>query len=228
VAVNTPELPVVTKGIALVRISVGADAPRVKVAMEPELLAVIGVIVPPTVIIPLVSVKVAELFVPPPLLLLLIIRFPLILKVERVVNIVVVAVLVGVTTVPTLTFVQDNVPAPPSVIALLVVAILFTVMSPDNARDVAAFTVIPEPVPVKVTEAHAEFTGTVTTWVWIFTISPARGNIPDATAPPPDVKDHVVLAFQLPVAIDQKVVPCTVIERLLKLVDPEPFVAITV
>jgi len=221
-----PELPVVLNGVAPVSINVGLVAPKVNDAFELLLFAVTGIIDPATVRVPLVSVKEALLLVPPGLLLLSV-RWPLTFRFEIVEVMEVVAVLVGVTTVPTLIFAQVMEPAPARVIALPAPALLVTVMSPDTVSVVEALTERLPVLPEKVTEAHAALAETVTVLAWMLTISPSTGYMPDATAPPPDVYDQVVLAFHAPVAIDQNVAFVTVIV-MSKVVDPLAFAAVTV
>ena len=147
--VNTPLLPVGPNGDAPPK----ARVPPVilNVAVEPELFAVTGVIVPFTLTVPLLKVNVGLLAV---LLGLELVRvkLPDTLKLVMLEVIVVVAAeATGVTVVPTATDPDDNVPAPVIVQAVLEPAALFnvTALVIVNVTPVLIDNVEPDAVNVK-------------------------------------------------------------------------------
>ena len=81
------------------------------------------------------------------------------------------------------------------------------VIAPDTLRVIPLFIVREVAVTfVKVIDAQAAFAVTVTlNPPSIVTTSPATGKIPAPTAGPPELSDHVVFVFQLPVALEKYV-----------------------
>jgi hypothetical protein len=64
---------------------------------------------------------------------------------------------------------------------------------------------------------HAEFAFTVTVFpLSIVTISPATGQTPTPTAPPPEASDQVVLTAQFPLALEKYVAANVLAVRKVK------------
>ena len=147
---KTPELPVAPNGAALLSKSVGDVLPRVMVAVEPALFVVTGVITPPMVTVPLVTTNTALLAVAAGRLLRMV-TLPETFNVDNVDVKVVVAAVVGVTTVPIAMDPALMVPSPVIMEAAVLLAMLFCVNAPEILSVMPVLTDNVDPLAEKLT-----------------------------------------------------------------------------